>query len=862
MNINQLRKLLDHNSLEEGYESFIRDFELYFGGLHPFYEASACAQIKQKSGGVVYGRTFMINQNQIQKLTMHYESMNKTLQNVVVYDEHGNSKNGYTYKSLDDNISWQGHPNNTFMYEVYLNYLNRKIQNLVVYDNDGTKRGVYDGQSYQEEDNEYVENGDLNKENVMENYIPITNKKKFKFPGRTNLFLAKLQERQPNLFFSKKQGKYATYARTCDWLSRRHPVILTQKEKQYLDQYHPGSYDKAVEYGYNPSQEKFWYICPRYWNILENVPMKPENVDPETVIDPAAKQTDLTQKYVYEFRHPDKEYINKKPGFMDPSKHPEGHYMPCCFGEEISKKLQGVTNIEERKKIVEKLRKDEKLYNERIKGAEEMMERLTDGVENGDEDVNRKLLQTLREERIQSQTHTEKKTYIIDRITFPLNYGRIGMLPLNLEIFLGQNSDKCFSSVSSRKMKPDHPCLFRYGCLNEDTTQSFLSAFSSVFFNGKSSISEFVRVIQTKINIDNILQFHNGNIVKVFADKDKVMEENIEIYKDFKMYKILYNETNDHKQLKTLINGTKNFMKYLSDSNELIDYTYLWDIVCSGVLYENKTPINLVVIQDMKDDMTNNLGILCPSSEYSNYVYNNKKQTVILYERNGFYEPLVYVKKRSTKQKDQIISFYLEGINSELDHILKNIDANRIKHCRGRLNKSDYELEHNIQCDEFLAKYGNSVKESNYKFVSQVINQDSRNIGLTLEKDGKNFYLPLRPGSLIEGVQIVVLNDDLWIDYESTKGFLNEIYTITSGGCKVQPKFKYVDEKMVVGILTHSNQFLSINPPVPEDFDDEVKAIYGKNLVKVDQELVSDIESKRTTYIHKMKLEKTFTMHT
>ena len=56
------------------------------------------------------------------------------------------------------------------------------------------------------------------------------------------------------------------------------PVVLTEEEKNYIDKTYPGSYDEAIQYSTNPKLNKYYYICPRYWNLKDNIPVKPEDV--------------------------------------------------------------------------------------------------------------------------------------------------------------------------------------------------------------------------------------------------------------------------------------------------------------------------------------------------------------------------------------------------------------------------------------------------------------------------------------------------------------------------------------------------------------------------------------------------------
>ena len=122
--------------------------------------------------------------------------------------------------------------------------------------------------------------------------------------SKPNPFQEKMKSLEPNIFKDTDGKAYQDYGRTCDWSKRRQPVTISQEEKERLDRDYPGSYDDIVEYSTNPKTRKNYYICPQYWNLIEHRPMKPEEVDPETVIDPKAKKTDLNDKYVFEFKRP------------------------------------------------------------------------------------------------------------------------------------------------------------------------------------------------------------------------------------------------------------------------------------------------------------------------------------------------------------------------------------------------------------------------------------------------------------------------------------------------------------------------------------------------------------------------------
>ena len=51
-------------------------------------------------------------------------------------------------------------------------------------------------------------------------------------------FFKRMQERDPALFVTRKEGKFKAYSKICQWNQRRQPVVLTQK-KDKIDKKHP-----------------------------------------------------------------------------------------------------------------------------------------------------------------------------------------------------------------------------------------------------------------------------------------------------------------------------------------------------------------------------------------------------------------------------------------------------------------------------------------------------------------------------------------------------------------------------------------------------------------------------------------------
>ena len=81
-------------------------------------------------------------------------------------------------------------------------------------------------------------------------------------------------------------------------------------------------------------------MCPRYWSFKDRRPMTEQEVNDKHlerhVIGKKDKEVTL-DKYIFEFNDYGKEHLGAKgyippyPGFLNPSVHPNGLCVPCCF---------------------------------------------------------------------------------------------------------------------------------------------------------------------------------------------------------------------------------------------------------------------------------------------------------------------------------------------------------------------------------------------------------------------------------------------------------------------------------------------------------------------------------------------------
>ena len=173
--------------------------------------------------------------------------------------------------------------------------------------------------------------------------------------GNNNIFMQKREELQPKLFLKKKSGRYKAYSRACPSEYAKQPLILTSKEKAYIDkkdkEFGTQSYDEHITYG--TGDTKYHYICPRFWCLSDdNGKSRSISFDeinsgkcggwdaliPEGVskVPDGGRIVQFTDKRFH------KKGVNTKnimvykpfyPSFMGKDKHPDGLCIPCCFGK-------------------------------------------------------------------------------------------------------------------------------------------------------------------------------------------------------------------------------------------------------------------------------------------------------------------------------------------------------------------------------------------------------------------------------------------------------------------------------------------------------------------------------------------------
>ena len=755
--------------------------ELYPAELKHYFRAfhvNGCALVERQDTSCK-GFVATLSPDQIAKFPFL-----KNLTEISVYDKAGNYKKVWT--AFNPVEAWTSHPSLTLL---------KKVYSTVAY---GWKNKMDDKGIMNIYDRDYRLHGRFNNIHYVKTEEEDDDLTKIKFTP-INPFLKRLQEREPVLFHTSKDGIRSEYSGMCLWSAKRQPVILTEKEKQRIDAVAPNTYDNVMKYGTDPNNP-YYYICPRYWDLKHNLPVHPDKLDKSKLIPKdtpdRVKHEQIQSKYIIDLSVPgsDKKFMTHV-GMLK-KKSPDDYFLPCCFTTRTGNKK--VDKVEDR---------TEEAMG--VKTAKKEAPSTINYIQNGDK--------------------------------FPLENGRRGHLTPILERFFHTNYADCYSNLQTRKLKKNYPCLLRRGVEN-NKHQSFLYAVSFLLHKKEVPIETFKEEIISVLTLDLIQTLHQGNLVHTFSSL-QYEDQDVEPYKTTTLYKTM---KDNPMALKKIVNGYENFIKYIQ-SEEPIDYVYLWDILCSGLV--TKTRINLVLLQEDLDDARHKISILCPTTLHSIYAFDLSLPTALVYKRGDFYEPIyLYMEKEDTFTQTKL----LEPIHltPTLKNVLSLISKNMEK-CIPEKNK--YQYKDNLLADQLMEL----LKGLPYKVRKGLINVDARMVALQLEYKRYIFMVPCSPSPISLPYEMITSAQGL--DYRTTLSLLNRLHADSKGKIPCKPTHRIVEDELVVGILTETNQFVPLIKPEENKMTDDLHVLHDHSYLDYDDYISKHPQQPfKHKLIHYLKLEQGF----
>ena len=744
-----------------------------------------------------------------------------------------------------------------------------------------------------------------------------------KLKGQKGYMAQRLTNRDPKLFLKKDKNGYKSFSKSCQSQYSRQPIILNDEELAYINEQDENekikSYDEIVNYENPITGKKYNYICPRFWCLRDEngksrslslkqindgecggwnalIPEGAKSVPPGKRILEFTSERYHRQGSKLSANDPARKLVYKPfyPGFLQKDKHPEGLCIPCCF--------QNPFTGEGKKEDDETL--DYNYYSSN-KGPNQINPTY-DTDKNGNI-----ILESIRGDRIPkppgspnqnyndcNETKSNKKTKKINTIDstpvfhFPLKSGQLGYMNDSLQKFLGfDNASLCYTSFTSnntnKRLKLNNYCILRLG-VEKNNNQSFLCLLASVFQYYKKRVNErgeplsslpcnlppFKKMFLKELTVEKFIQAQNGVLLQVFKDNTRKVnvskyEVSSEIIKSFASL-----------NLKTsIIQAYENFIDYFNDENQFIDYTYIWDLVTKpkangGLLFEDG--INLLIFSNPNDDITDKIQLICPTNHYSDDFYDENRKTLMVYNKNNFFEPLCKVYTKSSTKF--VIYRFLSGRfwntldewreNTDLSNMIRKIKKMLRENCyfkSGIIDRTKYDYKTNKTSKQIMSqlkKLGASPEN-----VIQILNSNSQVIGLLVNYNDKNIYVPTIYSGLVIDKKYLYIDEYVdYLSYNETKSILNEINENSNGEIPCKPIKKIVDDNMIVGITTETNQFVPVIPEAYEEVDDDMndlEVVFNKgtnNLLLTDSELMTtnEVDNERIILIKKIDLENNF----
>lgn len=510
------------------------------------------------------------------------------------------------------------------------------------------------------------------------------------------------------------------------------------------------------------------------------------------------------------------------------------------------------------------------------------------------------------EQKIDTSNLDEDATTNIDKLdesplleTFPHKFNQLGYLPLSVQKFIGYNSSKrCQVNVSDTKLKMNHFCLLQKGVEASDN-QSFLSCIADVFsfienyrsdtdippetlkINPDFTVKELKNIIKERLNFDIFVTLQNGDLVEIFNKKR--YDVNVDEFKTSKFYSSLSNSKTNvdtDEYFKKCVTSYKNFIDYILDNNIDINYEYLWDFL--SLKRENNlggmfsSGMNLIILNSPDDDITTKLELICPTSMYTSNLYNIEKPILILYSKNGYYEPIYSFNKIDKNTYKIKKLFNIQEVNRdipELSKILSVMWDTINKKCvplfsMPEVYNKDKNFVNNISPMSIITYLGRS--NSVYNLKSQIINYNTKVVGLLLAKkddDNDQIYIPCFPSAIIQDLPYEFIGrNNLWSTKDKTIEKLKYIYNVSKKNIPSNPRIIAMNDNIVIGIITETNQFIPVIPEVfrPSKFDEGLQIIQYNNvdlnMLEIDQMnlLKNKVDMERIIKIKKIKLESYF----
>ena len=688
--------------------------------------------------------------------------------------------------------------------------------------------------------------------------------------GDRNPFVTKMKRIMPDLFkenITKMDLKLNKYSRICQ---NNEPLILTKLEKEVLEKNKKikNPQQDLLQYGNDAHGDALYFSCPKYYCMKEGQegPVSDEDIRQGK----CGAITDVKQAIFTDIKKRGNKHVYLPygddtlfPGFNS-SRLQNGFCSPCCF-KKIGKKHM------EKKKECQGEQEDKK---------EERMEKTKE--------------ETRKEKTLEiadSLAHTLQKAadniYILGSdSSVPLPNKRWGYLPSVLQEFLNNVTSVCTQEKNPTiNSSLNYNCMLRYGVENSPN-KSFIAAVANMLFYQKASsdvlsVPNMCDYLAKHVRLDDFLLAQNGNLFAVFNSFGKKINratlsvrDVVTKYNSVLLSKVHLTNPLIHDFVIRAMQSFENFREYLVDPESHVDYTYLWDILCSPNAHFFKEGMNLCILEMDKD--LNQVGLVCPTNHSSNVAaFDAKKPTYfMLMSHNHYFEPM-YLHKKEIISKKQMIQnvykyFYFDTSILFMRNIIRQVIVPTFQHqcvSSGNAKRQPIaELLHQLQKNNYL------LQELVMNFVGQIVGVMAASSGTKTKTSFVGFipcaassFYPnsnaMPPHSMESYPPLIFINELSPQPYDKSIAFYHDLTKNISYSDIVQ----VVDtSKKAIGLFISSyNMFVPFSKPksppfLPHFLTEErpdVAEIYQVNL---QTQLSDEKDKERVNYMNRITLDTKF----
>jgi hypothetical protein len=704
----------------------------------------------------------------------------------------------------------------------------------------------------------------------------------FKNQNVSKYWLDRMKKRDPGLFeiYAAKEKEipnFKAYPRTCQINDQRQPILINEEEKQRIDREHPGSYTYALPFKSSETAPEMYYICPRYWCFKTGTSMTEEEVQQGKCGPPgnavpsnftastATKNTDTSLVHFNNKKqHRDQEgnYVPNNPGFIKR----DGICMPCCF-----KRARPEVSCEESRQVGEYTSNDYIITDETKRLEPMKWGFLPIAIQNYFH-----YFPALKELMDGKRLKLHKPMLL-----------RYGVEQFPNQSFLGVVADwyvavhKLEDPVSVEEMRDILSTAITLDQFLQYNNGALVTAFraaKTAEFQSKSAAMITSSFSSTDAAIAKPGVKKGGAGANGAETENWIYPEEVD-YTQSKYSSSLFVQRIQPATDPTraaIVNDTiasyENFLQFLKNPASEMDPTYLWDVISQPNPKLFPKGYNLVLLSLPENDLTQNVDLICPSTVYSSQIFDTNKESAIVLLHHGFYEP-IYVLERTDKDKERITKFFLSKnssiLNGVLRGVMKLVRETIQNQCSPKPSTKSYTFERPIYLSDLVANLKKLA--ATYRIVGHVWNYSGKIIGLQVAPypqietvANKTVVVPCFPTSHTVLLSKHEANrshrfiDDkgLWVDFPMTLQLLRKLHkdsseskSAASAGAVIPclPIIEVVEEQMIVGILTQTNQFIAIQPPVayqstappPEPAAD----LMGKKNKKGPKPLEKDLET-------------------